>query len=370
MKRILLTLSIILFTAISLGAQFYNPEATEQMKRTIRKNNHIQKMMSGQVVKKLFKGTSKGFYGFIFKSDQDEYYHVSLNGWEGKEIVPYLKINEPMELTISGDPKLLEEVMHLKNEYLRIENTLDIRLKGLAHFEALESSQGKYERNRSANRFEMSREPDRFHREVAIVSKKKVPGNAWAYALENEDTIIVNVEDDKQLKGKKRLTYFTSSSPLVRGGYFKAPNTYNFLGKAPHTPEKELNAYWMMAGRSANLLEKGSFQALGSQLDKRGLLNGLRVKEGTLYFNAKNGETIRNAIKGNERFEAYYKKTGDNAMMLYGIQNKDGWAFYDNHDESFITRNHYQQDQVSFTGDITETHLKKGPQIAKLKSFI
>ncbi|MCE7994933.1 MAG: hypothetical protein HEP71_23350 [Roseivirga sp.] len=370
MKRLLLFLSIALFIGTSMSAQFYNPEATEQMKRTIRKNNHIQKTMNGQIVKNLFKGRSKSLYGFIFKSDRDEYYHVSLKGWEGKKIMPYLKINDPMTLTVSGDPVLLEEVMHYKNEYLRIENTMDIRLKGLAHFEALKSTTGAYNKNTSGGRLTMTRQPDKFHESVAILSKKKVPGNAWAYALENKDTIIVRYEDDDQLKGKKRLTYFTSESPLVNGGYFKAPNTYNFLGKAPYDPEKESISDWMMAGRSANILEKDRFKVLGSNLDSRGLLNGFKVKNGTLYFNARNGESMLNALKKNQSFEGYYKKAGDNAMMLYAIKNNDGWAFYDNSDVPFTTKNHYEPNKVTFTGDITETHLKEGPQSAKLKSFI
>lgn len=370
MKRLLLSLSIVLFIGTSLSAQFYNPEATEQMKRTIRKNNHIQKTMKGQVVQNLFKGRSKILYGFIFKSDRDEHYHVSFRGWMGKDIMPYLKVNDPMTLTVSGDPVLLEEVMHHKNEYLRIENTLGIRLKGLAHFEALKSTKGAFTRNKSGNRFTMTRQPDRFHENIAILSKKKVQGNAWAYALENEDTIIVNYEDDALLKGKKRLTYFTSDSPLVNGAYFKASNTYNFLNKAPHSPENKSLADWIMAGRSANILEKDRFKVLGSSLDPRGLLNGFKVKEGTLYFNAKNGKSMLNAIKSNESFEGYYKKTGDNAMMLYAIKNKDGWAFYDNNDAPFTTKNHYEPDRVTVTGSITETHLKEGPQLAKLKSFI
>ncbi len=369
MKRFLLTLSIILFTATWMSAQFYNPEATEQMKRTIRKNDHIEKMMNGQIVKNLFKGRNKGLYGFIFKSDQGEYYHVSIRGWEGKEIMPYLTINEPLELTVTGDPKLLEEVMHLTQEYLTIENKLDIRLKGLAHFESIKSSGGQFVKNKSASRFDMTREPDKFHENIAIVSKKKVPGNAWAYALENEDTIIVNAEDDKELKGKKRLTYFTSASPLSRGNYLKAPNTYNFLSKAPHAPGTGYGP-WMMAGRSAHLLEKETIKAMGSHLDKRGLLNGFKLAKGTLYFNAKNGASILNSTRGRDSFEAYVKKTGENTMILYAIKDGEKTAFYDNNDIPFSTLNHYKSEQVSFTGDVTEIHLMEGPQSAKLKSFI
>lgn len=369
MKRLLAYLIIMLFTGTSLTAQFYNPEASEQMKRTLRKNNHIQKTMSGQIVKNLFKGRSKGLYGFVFKSDESQYYHVSVRGWEGKDIMPYLKVNQPMELTVTGDPKLLEEVMHLKNEYLRLENTLGIRLTGLAHFESIKSTTGQYARNMSASRFEMTREPDKFHKEIAIVSKKKVPGNAWAYALENEDTIIVNYEDDDLLKGKKRLSYFTSASPLVRGGYFKAPNTYNFLSKAPHAPGTGYSD-WMMAGRSANLLEKETIEVTGSHLDKRGLLNGFKLANGTLYFNAKNGASIHNTTRGKDSFEAYVKKKDENTMILYAIKNGEETVFYDNNDIPFTTLNHYKSEQVSFTGDVTEIHLMEGPQSPKLKSFI
>lgn len=369
MKRILASVALVLFFGTALNAQFYNPEASEQMKRTLRKNNHIKKTMNGQIIQKLFKGTSKALYGFVFKSDREDFYHVSLKNWEGQEIMPYLMANEPLELTVTGDPKLLEEVMHLTPEYLTLENKLDIRLKGLAHFESVKSSGGQFVKNKSASRFDMTREPDKFHENIAIVSKKKVPGNAWAYALENEDTIIVNAEDDKELKGKKRLTYFTSASPLSRGNYLKAPNTYNFLSKAPHAPGTGYS-HWMMAGRSANLLEKATIEATGSHLDKRGLLNGFKLANGTLYFNAKNGESILNATRGKDSFEAYVKKTGENSMILYALKDEEKTVFYDNNDIPFNTLNHYESEQASFTGDVTEIHLMEGPQSPKLKSFI
>lgn len=369
MKRFTTSLSLIFALSVTLNAQFFNPEASEQMKRTLRKNNHIEKTMNGQIVKRLFKGTSKALYGFVFKSDEENFYHVSLREWEGREIMPYLTTNEPLELTVTGDPKLLEEVIHLTPEYLTLENKLDMRLKGLAHFESVKSSGGQFIRNKSAGRFDMTREPDRFHENIAIVSKKKVPGNAWAYALENEDTIIVSYDDDDLLKGKKKLTYFTSASPLSRGNYLKAPHTYNFLGKAPHAPGTGFS-HWMMAGRSASLLEKETIAVMGSHLDKRGLLNGFKLAKGTLYFNAKNGEHILNATRGKDSFEAYVKKTDENTMILYAIKNGEETVFYDNNDLPFTTRNHYNSEQVSFTGDVTEVHPLKEAQSVKLKSFI
>lgn len=369
MKRITISLALTLFLGATLNAQFYNLDASEQMKRTLRKNNHIQKTMNGQIVKRLFKGTSKALYGFVFKSNQEDFYHVSLREWEGQEIMPYLTTNEPLELTVTGDPKLLEEVMHHTQEYLTIENKLDIRLKGLAHFESVRSSEGQFIRNKSAGRFDMTREPDKFHENIAIVSKKKVPGNAWAYALENEDTIVVSYDDDDLLKGKKKLTYFTSASPLSRGNYLKAPNTYTFLGEAPHAPGSGYS-HWMMAGRSASLLEKETIKVRGSHLDKRGLLNGFKLAKGTLYFNAKNGEDILNATRGKDSFKAYVKKTGENTMVLYGIKNGEKTVFYDNNDIPFTARNHYKPEQETVTGDVTEIHPLEGHQSVKLKSFI
>lgn len=374
MKRLLLSISITLFLATSMNAQLYNPEATEQMKRTIRTNNHIQKKMNGQIVKNLFRGTSKGLYAFVFKSDADEYYHVSLRGGGGNEIMPYLKTNEPVELTVTGDPKLLQQVMHLKNEYLRIENTMDIRLTGLAHFSQVKSATGTYRKKEKSSRFSATREPDTFHEDVAIVAKKKVPGNAWAYILENQDTLVVKYEDDDQLKGKKRLSYFTSASPLVRGGYFKAPNTYNFVVQHPHTPAKRLNAHWMMAGRAAFMVENDRFEVSGNTLDTRGLLNGFSVKQGAteraLFFNAKNGERILSAVEGRNSFEAYYKTIGDDSLMLYAVKNGDALQFFDNNETPFAVKNHYGDSEVTFTGNVSAVHLQTGNQSAKLKSFI
>jgi hypothetical protein len=371
MKRCLLPVLGLLLSFTSLQGQFYNPEASEQTKRTIRVNNHIEKKMQGQIVKHLFKGSSKHLYGFVFRSEAGEYYHVSIKAWEGAKLMPYLKTEETLELAVTGDPVLLKQVLHLTNEFLTIENKLDIRLKGLAHFESISSSAGSYHRQRNTSRFSLPNETALFHENVAIVAKKKVPENTWAYILENDDTILVKYEHDDEMKGKKKVSYFTSSSPISKGGYLKAPNTYNFISQSPHAPDQKLlNPYWVMAGRSAIILDQGSFEVLDSQPDHRGLFHGLKTNKGTLFFNAKHGEEVTEAMNGRKSFEAYYKNIGDDSLMLYVIKTGREAQFFDNNRELFSTKNNYQQEEVSFTGEITQAHFRDTPLKAKLQSFV
>lgn len=371
MKRYLLPAIGLLLSISSLQGQFYNPEASEQTKRTIRVNNHIEKNMRGQIVEHLYKGSSKRLYGFVFRSEAGEYYHVSIKTWEGGKLMPYLKTEETLEVAVTGDPVLLNKVLHLTNEFLTIENKLDIRLKGLAHFESISSSAGSYQRDRNTSRLSLPNESALFYENVAIVAKKKVPGNTWAYILENDDTILVRYEHDDEMKGKKKVSYFTSSSPISKGGYLKAPNTYNFIGQSPHAPDQKLlNPYWVMAARSAIILDQGSFEVFDGQPDHRGLFHGLKTNKGTLFFNAKHGEEVIGAMNERKSFEAYYKNIGDDSLMLYAIKTGKGAQFFDNSKELFTAKNNYQQEEVSFTGEITQAHFRDTKFKAKLQSIV
>ena len=89
----------------------------EQVKRNARVNSHIEKNMSGKVVSHLYKGLNQALVGVIFKSDAGDHYHVSIKRPEGVKVFPFLEVNKKVQVTLTGDEKLLDEI---RLEFLKI----------------------------------------------------------------------------------------------------------------------------------------------------------------------------------------------------------------------------------------------------------
>ena len=234
----------------------------EQVKRNARVNSHIEKSFSGKVVRHLYKGMSQALVGMIFQSDAGDYYHVSIKRPEGTKVYPHLSLNQKVEVTLTGDEKLLEEIMYYTSELITIQNKLDIRLKGLAHLKSIKSPEGSYTLGEWSYFSDKPLE-EVFQEDIAIVKKRKIGGTHWAYILENEDTILVPYQYDHLLKNRKTATYITMRSMSANGTHFKSPNIYEVLAGVPFSHDRaQRSGREMLIAKAAIILEQGGFEYL------------------------------------------------------------------------------------------------------------
>jgi len=348
-------LSFLMLCQLSFGQT--DVDFMEQVKRDARKNNHIEKHMQGEVVNYLYKGVSQALTGFVFRSNEDQYYHVRIRQHDGSRLMPFITRNESIELTVTGDPVLLKEILYYKDEYLRIQNTLDIKLTGIAHFKKVVSSAGEYTYDKTRTLFSTPGKRGEFVENVAIVKRKRAPDNQVFYALENGDTILVPIKKDKSIKGRESISYFRSNSVFGKGSYFKSPNTYTLASMLFDHPIGRREIGSIIISHAVVILEKAEFVPLSRISNMRGLLSGYEVEvngnKESMFFNVKNGEKIMATVKENEAFSGYYKNIGEDSIVLYVTGEGENAEFLDNRDQPFLANGNYEEEEVTLKGKVT-----------------
>ena len=346
----------------------------EQVKRNARVNSHIEKSFSGKVVRHLYKGMSQALVGMIFQSDAGDYYHVSIKRPEGTKVYPHLSLNQKVEVTLTGDEKLLEEIMYYTSELITIQNKLDIRLKGLAHLKSIKSPEGSYTLGEWSYFSDKPLE-EIFQEDIAIVKKRKIGGTHWAYILENEDTILVPYQYDHLLKNRKTATYITMRSMSANGTHFKSPNIYEVLAGVPFSHDRvQRSGREMLIAKAAIILEQGGFEYLTDLTDSRGMFNAVQVKKGDdtlkLYFNPKNGRSIKDKLQLRPSFNAYYKSVDKDKFMLYALEDNGSTAFLNNSTNPFGTKNNYAENEIEYEGTITKVEFGRPDNGTDLQNFV
>ena len=346
----------------------------EQVKRNARVNSHIEKNMSGKVVSHLYKGLNQALVGVIFKSDAGDHYHVSIKRPEGVKVFPFLEVNKKVQVTLTGDEKLLDEIMYYTSEFITIQNKLDIRLKGIAHLKPIQTNKGSYTLGKWSY-FSDKPIQETFLEDVAIVKKKKVKGTHWAYIMENDDTIMVPYRYDELLKGRKKATYIKMRSMSSNGIYFKSPNTYEVLAGVPFRHDRaQRSSREILVAKPAIIMEKGHFEYLNDLSDSRGMFNAIQVKKGDdtlkLYFNPKNGERIRRKLQLTPVFDGYFKTVDKDKRIMYAMIDTEGTTFFNNSTSPLIAKSNYLDNQVEYKGKITKVEFGRPDNGTDLKNFV
>lgn len=372
-KSFFLVLSFLVLCQLSFG-QITDVDYMEQVKRNARVNSHIEKQLGGKIIQRLYKGVGLGLYGFIFRSDLGDYYHVSLQRRDGTEIFPHLTLNQRVEVMLTGDAKLLEEILYYTSELITLQNKLDIRLKGLAHLKSIRSDNGTYIRQKSSGYFDAEPQ-ETFQEDVRIVRKKKHPGNRWAYIMENEDTLLVPYDYDDLMKDRTSATYFKLLSTMASGVYYKSPKVYQLIGGVPFRHERSFrNPRELMVGRAAVVLDKKNFTFLEKETDDRGMFNGIKAKSGDdtlrLLFNPQNGELVQRLLNQSSPFEACYKQIDEDKYMLYSLKDSGKMNFLNNSTQPFSIKNNYSVEETEYHGEITKVEFGKPISQSLLTSFV
>ena len=315
-----------------MKGQTVSKEQVEQLKRLGRTNDHIEKVYKGEVVKLLFGKFEYGgsFDGIIFRTQNGKVILARLSPIFGTDIKPYLVQNETVELTVSGDELLLEEMLY-KDEYIKkLEKELKAPIQGLGNITRLISSKGTFELGKIDKEYvnDLYNSPMTTVINVNVVDREKLDNNKGMLILENGDTLILAIDskNDEPLNSKK-ISYLKFDKGGENGRYYKGKSTYKLFSGEVNSHDVLIYTPFMF---NSSLLETLKVKPVQFVSDDSGLVTGIEAKSKkyglqVYSFNSKDARKIAQNfnVKDGDSLNFHFSVLGKNYHLKAIEKNED-----------------------------------------------
>lgn len=372
-KLLLLSTLFFLYLATPLCGQSSRYDATEQSKRLARKNNHITKSYKGEVVKILYRSANTYggvLNGFIFRRPNGKLLQVSVPTYFGSEVAPLLKANEKIEITVTGDELLLEEVFSKRLSMKKIEVQLQEKISGLANIQKIRTTKGLFSitnakgRNDFRTLFLNKSEPVL---NVKVSKRIRLRGKEGILELENGDSLIFNrIDDLEEIWNQNSVSYLRPKRNSALS--YQNPNVYNM------NPVLSSILYTYIRGKELKGTPGSRYNPTHSFLksvdakfvelvnDDAGFVNGMAVmnnksKLDTFWFERTNAKAFHALIKqGKEENIRLYFHELLNMNLVYAVGlNGKTVTGEDKSFHGFVgTKEEYFPEKITFKGKVSE----------------
>ncbi len=366
MKKLLL-ISTVLTLTISTPIFGQIRDATEQSKRRGRTQFHIEKEYKGKVVKILFGRQTFGgaLNGFVFERPNGTLLHVDVPSYYGKEVGPLLRENEEIEIKVTGDELLLEEIFS-KNLYRKkIEVALKRPLSGMANIAEIKSPRGNFSINdidineRLKKHFSTT---DEAILDAKVVRRIRLRDKEGILVLDNDDSLVFfRSFAPESVWNQNQVSYLRTldeSSPA----FYKSPKVHRMTTGNPvyvKTASRP-NTHSRLFGFGNAFLKPIDVEFVDMITNKSGFISGFRAntkrnKLDTFWFEKTNAKQFQTILKQsrNDKIKVYFQEFPD-VDFVRAIRYKDqvvkgydkGWRKKDI--QPFLP------EKISFTGKISE----------------
>ncbi len=378
MKNLLSIITAIgLFVSLPSAGQI--KDATEQSKRLARTQFHVTRAFKGEVVKMLYQGSNSYggvLNGFVFKRSDNKLLLVDVPVNSGYKIGPLLSTNEVIEITVTGDELLLEEIFSKKLALRKIEVQLKEQISGLANIASVKSGKGTFSIQNSPevqkSRFlYSSNEPVINAKVLKRISLKNREG---ILVLENGDSLIFYKSDGLQKFWDQQ--YISYLRPKGRNPYAFYRNPKVFSMDLRHA----LPLYSIVTGRqnmhrpdarsTSPFLQSSDVQYQSFINDPAGYVHGMTVKNkqnqvDTFLFNRSNAKAFQKIVKSaqGETFKIHFQRFPSMKFMRALTHNNE--TISGKGRESFLgRREEYVSEKINFTGKVSEIQYLEDQTIA------
>lgn len=368
MKNLLsIITAICLFVALPAEAQI--KDATEQSKRLARTQFHVTKTFKGEVVKMLYQGTNSYggvLNGFVFRRSDDKLLLVDVPVNSGHKVGPLLSTNEEMEITVTGDELLLEEIFSKRLALRKIEVQLKEQISGLANIAGVISSKGSFS---IENTPEVRRSRFLYASNEPVINAKvlqriRLENREGILVLENGDSLIFNKSEGLEEFWDQQYISYLRPKDKNPYAFYRNPQVFSMDSR------RALPLYSIVTGRqnkrkpsahsTSPFLESTEVQYLSFVNDPAGYVNGMTVRNAqdqidTFLFNRSSAKAFQQLIEtaGNQSIQIHFQKFPSmNFMRAMSFKNQ---TISGKDRESFLGRKEeYLTEKINFTGKVSE----------------
>ncbi len=360
MKRTtLFTITLVLLLLTPVLGQI--KDATEQSKRLARTQYHITKSFKGEVVKLLYLGSNSYggvLNGFIFRRPNGKLLKVAVPTFVGQDVGPHLITKGQVEITITGDKLLLEEIFYKTLPLKKIEVELEEQISGLANIQQIKTEKGAFsilDIEDKRRRYKTIREPVL---NVKVISRIRLKNREGILALENGDSLIFERTGElADIWNQNYVSYLrqVKNNPSI---FYQNPKTYSMGPGHFYLPLRAQYSQGKNFTHANLFLQTKDIQLVDLINDAAGFVNGISAtdyqnKLDTFVFNRTDGKAFNQILQENEKVSVYFQKfSGVNVLRAVSASNKivkgQPISPFSGEKEEYLT------EKVTFKGNVSE----------------
>jgi len=373
-SKFIISLFLLSFLITSIGlAQDVPTKLAAQVKRNAQTKGHITTYYTGQIERLTYNGFRSDSYlnGIIFRKSDGKLIKLWINGYEGTNIKPYLKLREQVEVKVTGDPILLKKLLYRDSKTKALEKELKDKISGAGFLKEINTASGAYVLNdeKPKERFPVLNTAYETKIGIGVKEIVKLKSRRALIILENGDSLDhYSLGTVKKQMDNNRLSYLRPIRSEKEGYLFKTNNTFRM--SAGNLIKQGNTIYRVPIMNQQGVLidnKAGTFDQLLS--DQRGLINQMQFNSdggmSIFKFSSKNAQELKSFVERNEAADLtlYYKSlTPDGHAkskkenMLYAICSALDTLYTDDYYSFVNVNNHYNTEVSTYEGVITKIH--------------
>lgn len=367
MKKLLL-LSTILFLAAITPTVAQIKDATEQSKRLARTQFHIKKTFKGEVVNMVYRGPNS--YGgilraFVFRRSNGKLLYVSIPTYFGSEIGPHLKTKGEIEITVTGDELLLEEVFSKRLALKKVEVRLQEKISGLADIQEIKTSKGTFSISKTRSvkkRRSLFTATDEPILNAKVIKRIRLRDREGILALDNGDSLIFYRTGDLEEIWNQSYVSYLRPEKASTTNFYQNPNVYSMSSKLSDAAYiwslGKPNTHSRLFSNTNPFLKTSKVKFVEFLSDPAGFVNSMTVfneknELDTFLFNRTNASRFEEILKKNESVKVHFQKFPDHGFIRaisyndQTIKSGDRGSFQGQKED-------YKSEKVTFKGKVTD----------------